>query len=209
MKNDILVSIIIALYNKAQYIERCFNSIISQSYKNIECIIVEDCSTDDSLQLLQKLIQTYSGHIKFLILRHATNSGLSTARNTAIKNANGDYIYYLDADDEITENCISSLVALAKKYSGVDMVQGGTIILKGDVNSNEKQEDLLPEFASGNLQIKKRYSQRIPTAAWNKLFKMEFIIENNLYQKNGLIHESTLFNQKCLKRVLSWIRPFF
>jgi len=202
MENNIFVTIAIPLYNKEQYIERCFNSVAKQTYKNIECIIVEDCSTDNSMRIAEQLIANYIGPIKFLLIKHEQNEGLSVSRNTGIFNSKGDYIFFLDADDEITEICISSLVALAEKYPGVDMVQGGILLCK-DKDEIFHPKEKLPEIIKGNMEIRKKYQSHnhIPVSTWNKLVRKEFIRNNNLYFKKGLVHEDLHWKHFWLKSI--------
>ena len=121
------ISIIVPVYNVERYICECFESIAAQTYEGeLECIFVDDCGQDDSIALLEQLIASYSGPIQFSILHHEHNRGLSAARNTGIEHATGDYVYFLDSDDCITPDCIEKLSALAKKYKGIDVVQGST-----------------------------------------------------------------------------------
>jgi len=208
LKNEnynMLVSIIIPLHNKEQYFERCFNSVINQTYKYIECLIVEDCSTDNSHGLAENLIQNYSGNIRFVLIKHEQNSGASVSRNTGIKNANGEYIFFLDADDVITENCINSLAALAKKYPDVDMVQGNRITrTTGEDDTIKTKKGELPEIVNGNMEIKKKYSRYIPSTPWNKLVRKVFIVNNNLYFREGITHEDTHWKIFYLKKIESF-----
>lgn len=120
------VSIIVPVYNAEPYILRCFDSMKNQTYTNIECIFVDDCSTDKSREIIKQQIAAYSGPITFKIIGNEENRGASTARNNGTYIATGDYIYYLDSDDEITENCIETLVNVAKKYPNAEIVQGNT-----------------------------------------------------------------------------------
>ena len=92
------VSIIIPVYNVDSYIETCLQSVFNQTYQNIEVIIVDDCGTDHSMEIVEKVVSTYKGTFSIKILHHNLNSGLSAARNTGIKNATGEYIYFLDSD---------------------------------------------------------------------------------------------------------------
>jgi len=199
MQKDILVSIIIPLYNKEQYFERCFNSVVCQAYTNIECIIVEDCSTDSSLKLAEGLIKNYTGSIRFVLIKQKENSGVSEARNTGINNSNGEYIFFLDADDEITGICINSLVTLAQKYSGVDMVQGN-ILRYPQRSSYLDTEGKLPEYVQGNLKIEKHYPIHIPDTVWNKLIRKGFI-KQNLYFKSNIRHEDAIWCFFCFKKI--------
>lgn len=204
MGNNILVTIAIPLYNKEQYIERCFYSVAKQIYKNIECIIVEDCSTDNSLELAECLIREYIGDIKFVLIRHDQNYGLSISRNTGINNANGEYLFFFDADDEITENCISTLVALAEKYPGIDMIQGNRIRRDKSVDALKTKEGKLPEYVKGNSNIKKACYKNIHITTWNKLVRKDFIKSNYLYFKKGLIHQDSHWKIFYLKYIESF-----
>lgn len=198
---QILISIIIPLYNKELYFKQCFISVTKQTYKNIECIIVEDCSSDNSLKLAESLIMDYKGNIKFVLLEHKQNKGLSVARNTGINNANGEYVYFLDSDDEITDNCINSLVMLAGKYPETDIVQGNIIRRSIIDNSIYEAKFKLPEFVKGNSIIKKKYSKYFPKTSWNKLIRKKFVTDNYLYFKAGLIHEDILWFFFVMKKV--------
>ena len=105
------ISIVIPVYNVAPYIKDCLHSVMVQSWQdNLECILVDDCGTDNSMQLVEERLQTYKGKIDFRIIRHQHNRGLSAARNTGIEAARGDYVFFLDSDDEITPDCIERLV---------------------------------------------------------------------------------------------------
>jgi glycosyltransferase involved in cell wall biosynthesis len=199
-----LISIIIPLYNKEKYFERCFISVTKQTYKNIECIIVEDVSTDNSLKLAEQLIQNYTGGIKFLLIKHENNGGLSAARNTGINNSSGEYVYFLDSDDEITDNCIKSLVMLVIKYPGVDIVQGNLYQYPRVENDIYDIKGKLPEFAGGNLKIKKKYYEHLPVNSVNKLIRRYFITQNNLYFKAGLVHEDNHWLFFAIKKIESF-----
>lgn len=139
--------------------------------------------------MAESLIRNYKGIIKFSLIKHEQNGGLSVARNTGIKDSNGEYIYFLDSDDEITENCISSLIALVEKYPGVDIVQGNVCQYPKEENDRYELKGKLPEFISGNKKIKKIHSMHLPVNAWNKLISNKFITNNNLFFKPGIIHE--------------------
>ena len=97
-----LVSIIVPIFNVAPYIMRCLQSIDSQTYRPIECILIDDCCTDNSIQLTEQFINQYNGAILFTIIRHQQKGGPSAARNTGLKKAIGEYIYFMDSDDAIT-----------------------------------------------------------------------------------------------------------
>jgi glycosyltransferase involved in cell wall biosynthesis len=176
------------MYNDVLYITRCFNSISKQSYQNIECIFVNDCSHDNSVQVLQELIKGYAGSIVFQIISNVKNSGTSESRNVGIKNAKGDYIYFMDHDDELTENCITFLVRLAEKYTDVDIVQGNQSVYPPSTDTSDPY-DLstlgFPEYSNNRIWLKQHFfiTPRFPVPPWNKLVRRNFILENNLYFK--------------------------
>ena len=90
------ISVIIPIYNVSAYVERCIRAVMMQTYTDFECILVDDASQDDSLAKCEKLIAAYEGPIRFSILWHQQNRGLSAARNTGTDAATGDYIIYID-----------------------------------------------------------------------------------------------------------------
>lgn len=162
------VSIIVPIYNVEDYIEECLQSIVNQDYQGeIECILVDDCGCDRSLELTEHFIALYTGGITFTILHHQRNRGLSAARNTGMDAASGDYIFFLDSDDMITSNCISSLsqLLLTEPY---DVVIGG---VKWKVPS-----------ADYNYPM-----------AWNKLYRTDYLRNERLYFEEGLVHEDDLW----------------
>lgn len=201
------VSIIVPFYNVEQYIRRCFVSVVRQSYKNIECIFIDDGSPDNCYSILKKLIEKYSGPIEFIIIKHEKNMGLSVARNTGTLAASGEYIYYLDSDDEIMENCFHDLVELAVKYPGVDIVQGNTRTIPFQANDwRDIRQKNFPEFVEDTNWIKFHCftKPKIPVNAWNKLINKKFVLENNLYFLKDIIHEDEhwiFFVSRRLKKI--------
>ena len=104
-----LVSIIITTFNYGRYLKECIDSALNQTYDNIEIIIVDDCSTDNT----QEILKEYQNNIK--IITHSENKGLSAARNTGINNMNGEYVKFSDADDVMYLDAIEKLVNRAKQ----------------------------------------------------------------------------------------------
>jgi len=192
-----LVSIIIPVYQVAPYITRCLQSVTSQSYTGgMECILVDDCGVDDSMALARQVISQYRGPIQFQILSHDHNRGLSAARNTGIEGSRGDYLYFLDADDWIDDHCISSLVDLAERHPGVEMVQAGAIAHGGEEKPwLNLQKSTLPEFIDTPEAVRPLMLSRalVPVTAWNRLIKRDFLIQYRLFFKEGIIHEDELW----------------
>ena len=196
-----MVSIIIPVYNVESYIERCLLSVIKQSYEDIEVILVNDCSTDNSMTLVNKILSSYEGPIKFFIITHDTNRGLSAARNTGITNAHGDYLFFLDSDDYISNDCIRTLYDIIADDSTINMVFGNVEIIKEEGYSDDKEWIFLKigdGIYSDNL-MERFINKDFYVCAWNRLISKKFIIDNNLFFEEGLVHEDHLwsFNVAC------------
>ena len=184
-----LVSVIIPIYNVEQYVKRCLFSVLDQSYSNIEIILVNDSTPDNSMVVVNELLLLRPEENRVKIINHSQNQGLSVARNSGIEVATGDYIYFLDSDDEITLSCLEILL---RKSNGEDLVVGG--FLKGDgssyfVNKENKYE--------GEEVLEAYFTGKIYDMACNKLVKRDFLIKNKLYFKPRLIHEDILWTYQC------------
>ncbi len=118
MNNKVLVSVIIPCYNQAPYIIECLSSVADQNYKYLECIIIDDGSTDNSNNLIKKFIKTDSR----FTLKTQRNSGVASARNLAISIAQGKYILPLDGDDRIGKQYIKLAIAYFEKFPKTDLV---------------------------------------------------------------------------------------
>lgn len=185
------ISIIIPVYNVENYVARCLYSVIRQTYTGeLECVIVDDATPDGSMQIVRRILAGYTGPIHFKCLHHTVNQGLSAARNTGIRQATGECVFFLDSDDEISDDCIRLLAGLALKYPEVDMVQGNIQVDHEKYRFLEYSDKELPPYCNDAsfLQIFMLRSV-IPTTAWNKLIRKTFITENELWFKEGIIHE--------------------
>lgn len=188
------VSIIIPVYNVENYITDCFQSIINQAYSGpMECLFIDDCGKDNSIQVLEGLIKIYDGPIEMRLLHHEKNKGLSGARNTGISNAKGDYIFFLDSDDQLYPYSISCLTDAAIKEKEPDVVLGGYHVSIPDHPINQYCYDY--EVINGQLAIAKAFlDDKLFCMAPNKLVRREFIVGNRLYFKEGIIHEDNLWS---------------
>ena len=122
MINSKLVSIVIPIYNVEDYIEASMQSVTGQTYKNLEILCVDDCGQDSSLAIVERYIKE-DPRIK--ILSHSRNMGLACARNTGVEAAKGDYIYFLDSDDFLSNSAIDLMVKSAIKHNS-DLVFANT-----------------------------------------------------------------------------------
>jgi glycosyltransferase involved in cell wall biosynthesis len=185
-------SLIIPVYNVEPYIERCLLSALNQTYEDIEIILVDDCGQDKSMEIANQVIQNHKNGHKTTVLKHHRNQGLSEARNTGIKAATGDYVYFLDSDDEIFLYTIETLVDLAIKYNP-DLVIGNVSATNAVIDYSLKIKDM--EFIEGNTKILSLFSQsKWSEMACNRLINREFIIRNDLRFYTGIYHEDVLWS---------------
>ena len=190
----ISVSIIIPVYNVESYIEKCLQSVMSQTYQgDMECILVDDCGSDNSIKIAEETIAQYTGPISFSIIHHNVNKGLPAARNTGIKHAKGGWLFFMDSDDYISDSCIEKMIAWVEQDSSIQMVIGNTLPVPS-TEMNLRHHDLkyrnLPEKYMDNASIRKKFydlQSSLPYYAWNKLINYDFLIRNNLFFREGLI----------------------
>ena len=183
-----LFSIIVPIYNVEKYIDRCVNSLINQTYKNIEILLVDDESPDNCPQICDRFAQA-DNRIKVI---HKKNGGLSDARNAGIKAAVGDYLIFVDADDYIElETC-----ELLAKYaaSNCDIIIGDAIVEGGTTDLSHIQ---FFEMISGYEYLKlASKGDKAPMAAWLNIIRRNFLLEENLLFKKGILHEDEEFTPR-------------
>lgn len=179
------VSIIIPVYNVSQYIIRCLDSVCAQTYPLYECLLIDDCGTDNSIELAEQYVREYNGPVCIKTIHHQRNQGQGVARNTGIRAATGDYIFFIDSDDAITPDCIETLVALAQKYPDADFVQGNTVKEKGCLITHRFYRQV-PEYCSNRDELEKIIMFDTVTTVWNRIIKRSFLIEHSLYFPDGI-----------------------
>lgn len=175
-----------------------------QTYGEIECLIVDDASPDDSIEKCERLIEAYKGPIRFLILHHEHNRGLSAARNTGTEAATGDYILYLDSDDALTDDCVEMLVAPVKRNASIEMVVGNYERLSDGcpLPATMKNRTDLPEAEfRGREAVRSYFFERkgFYVTAWNKLIKRQFLQEHQLRFMEGVLYEDNPWTHQVLK----------
>lgn len=194
--NQPRISIIIPVYNVEPYIAECLQSVMRQNYVGpIECIVVDDCGTDRSMAVVERLIAEYDGPIDFVVLHHEKNKGLSCARNTGMDVAHGDYIFFLDSDDWISDDCIGHLVSLTIDKS-FEMISGGMDVFRGEYEEKGKGNDaLVVKKISGQeflFNWVRDYSSVI--SVWNKLYPKKYLQKKSARFKSIPLAEDVLFN---------------
>lgn len=174
MHAEPLVSIIIPVYNAEHSIRRTFESLIKQQYAQIELVVIDDCSTDNTLKLIQYFkpeAESIGWTLK--IISHTQNIGVATARNTGLDHAKGEYLYYVDADDYIESNAIRLLIDLANT-SQADIV-GCNWFLSFEENERTMNQ---PGFKNAKEALDKITAG---TMRWNLWL---FLVRRSLYEKH-------------------------
>lgn len=150
-KND-LISIIIPAYKSEKYIENCLDSVINQTYSNIEIIVVNDCSPDNLEEIVIKYREKDS---RIVYLKNENNMGVGPTRNKGIDNAKGKYLYFLDSDDYILPNCIEKLYNAINEEDSFSCTTIGYKNIDGEITtfSRSKEELMLLEYPSVCLRL--------------------------------------------------------
>lgn len=186
-----LVSIITPIYKVEPYLRRCLDSIVNQTYTNLEIILVDDGSPDSCPQICDE----YAVKDNRIVVIHKKNGGLSDARNVGTLKSTGDYLYYLDSDDELPSDAIETMITTLKEQLKAETIIGkmycpqNEALYSGQLfNSTrifENNKDIRAHFFS--------LENRLPVNACNKLISRKFLLENNLFFKKGIIHEDNLW----------------
>lgn len=180
------VSIIIPVYNVEAFIAQCLESVINQTYDNLEIICINDGSTDSSKDICER----FARRDKRIRVIDQKNQGLSGARNSGIKDAKGEFVFFLDSDDWLALSAIESLLKSSKGY---DVIVGGVLAYNesnGHIRRYKKRR-------KSNIDLKKDFFQ-LEIVVWNKLYRKE--VFNDVIFKEGLIHEDEEFYWQIFSR---------
>ena len=190
-----LVSIVIPVYGVADYIARCARSVFRQTYRNMEIIFVDDCTPDNSIVVLRHVMEEYPERkAQVKILKHEHNHGLSAARNTGMEAATGDYIYFLDSDDAITEDCIETLEKPMEEKHW-DMVTADYKEEGWHSNEGSTKVSLHDAEYFGD-DIIKSFSSHWHWNAYNKLFDRNYLLKYDFRFVDGIYFEDVPFTFK-------------
>jgi glycosyltransferase involved in cell wall biosynthesis len=178
------VSIIVPVYNVEQYLDRCLESLTSQTLKEIEIIVVNDGSPDNSQEIIDRYAKKFPKKIIALVKK---NGGLSDARNYGMKYATGEYIGFVDSDDYVDINMYKTMYKKAKENNS-DLVECDFYWVYND----KKIKDKNVRYDLTNMMI------HVRVAAWNKIYKREIIQRENIEFPLGLRYEDIEFQYKLL-----------
>ncbi|HVX92502.1 MAG TPA: glycosyltransferase [Candidatus Dojkabacteria bacterium] len=195
-----MISIIMPNLNSAQYITRAVDSLLAQGLKNYEIIVIDDGSTDNSLAVLKN---NYSGNRKVKIISNKKNLKPGACRNMGLKKAKGEYIFFMDSDDWLSEGCLIHLASIAQQYKA-DIVACG-------INSVNEEGITTPyhafDFAcDGGIAALNHYAEyRIGSVIWNKLYSHDFIKKNNLKFISPYLNDDVVFTTEAIYNANKYI----
>lgn len=185
-----LISIIVPIYNVDKYLEECIESLKNQTYKNLEIILINDGSADNSEQICREEAKQ-DNRIVFI---NKKNGGAASAKNKGLKVAKGDYITFVDSDDFIEPDMIEYMVNKIKKYNS-DIIQCSFINLYKNTE-RFKQDKIVEQRISSKDFLELFLTKWDSSLFWNKLFKREVI--ENIFFKEGRCIDDEFFTYKCV-----------
>ena len=214
------VSVIIPIYNAEKYIEQCLKSLLNQTLKNFEVIVIDDCSTDNSAKIVEKFMDLQDWQERFSFAQISPNTGRpGIPRNIAIKHAKGKYIYFLDSDDFLDENVLEEFYNVAEKFNA-DVVHAEKCFKYEEIDGKFENRLHFLESTSATQQptletsdIAKRITSFLGLTCtpmiWSKFFRREFLIENDITFPKITVAEDFIFTFQCICLAKKYVRvPF-
>ncbi|MBQ4403844.1 MAG: glycosyltransferase family 2 protein [Selenomonadaceae bacterium] len=205
--NEPKISVIIPLYNAEKYIRQCLISVLASKFNDYEVLVVDDCSTDNSVAEVKKLLPHFAGRLK-IFATEKNSSGPGLPRNIGIKNASSKYIVFVDADDMILPDALENLFETAETY-GADVVHTEKWLVfdrKFDAENLKlffegKAENLVdkPTCAPAALNERMRIftSGNFSCGSWGKIFRREFLTKNKIFFPQMRRAEDKIFCFEC------------
>lgn len=186
------ISIIVPIYNVEKYLKKCVESLINQTYKNIEIILVDD-ESPDNCPILCEEYKKKDNRIKVI---HKKNGGLSDARNKGLEEATGEYILFVDSDDYIElDTCMKFISILCGR--NVDIAVGNAVKVINNKREFIKHTSKNSKIISGKEYLKEELlNNSMQMMVWLNLYKRDFLLENNFIFKKGLLHEDEEFTPR-------------
>jgi glycosyltransferase involved in cell wall biosynthesis len=194
-KDNVLVSIIVPVYNIEEYIEKCVDSLLAQTYANIEILLIDDGSNDKSSTICDK---TALQDTRVCVI-HKKNGGLSDARNVGISMSRGQYIAFVDGDDYVHKNYIKTLLNAAQRYQADISVCSYIRVYSDGSKAREGKREQVTQFS--NIQAIRDLTlpnSLCDVVAWNKLYSRRLFIENSIRYPLGKVNEDTFTTYKLL-----------
>ena len=195
-----MISIVVPIYNVERYVAECFDSIVSQTFRDFEVVAVDDCSSDKSMTIAEQ----YASKLPMRIVHHEQNRGLSAARNTGLNVAQGEYVLFVDSDDVLSSDCLQTLHSEAI-LTNADVVVGNLDTI------GEQKFSFVPHLhcteplvLTNNTDVLRNYMWGdCYIMAWNKLLKRSFLLQNKIAFDEGLLHEDNTWSLRVAEHAQS------
>lgn len=200
-----LITIAIALYNTERYIEQSLLSALSQTYDNIEVLVIDDASTDRSREIVCNIAETHPRGKRIRLISHKENMHIGATRNDLLDNAKGEYLFFLDSDDTIEAECISHLYDIARVHDDDIVISSYRECFEDD--SKGKSVVLAPSHNSGTFAFCNywyAHANSLDFSVWGILYKINIVRNSNIRYRSYLIGEDTIFNLELFPFIHSY-----
>ena len=202
MFEEKLVSIIIPIYNVEKYLKRCLDSAVNQTHKNVEILLINDGSTDDSGAICDE----YAKKDKRVKVIHKKNEGVAIARNVGLDNAKGEYITFIDSDDCVSSDYVSYLLSILLSNQSTIACCNFEYIYIGETDQyviKENDKELLTIYNNKEALEDLLYQKDIDTSPWGKLYKREVFANirfpnGKIYEDFGTIYKTIMNSEKII-----------
>ncbi len=186
-----LISVIIPVYNVERYVEECLRSVFAQTMRDFDVIIVDDCSTDGSMDIVRRVCAECASGIDVRILSTGKTSGVSVARNMGIDASEARYVYFVDSDDYISDDALEQLAAVAARHPQAQIVYGTGRVFGNDselpiidIASKHFPECIGDARKAGKMMLTHKL---LPDYIWNRLFKLDWLNKHSFRFKPGIL----------------------
>lgn len=183
------VSIVVPVYNVEEFLPECLDSLIGQTYKNIEIICVDDGSTDGSSAILKE----YAKKDKRIIVVKKKNGGLSSARNAGLNKCKGDYVMFCDSDDAFAPTMCEKMVGALERSDCDFAASMAKVVYSSHEDLKESDDDYYTLKYAGRVYLREDVIRNVDVSVWNKIFKRSIIEENKIRFPDGLNNEDYYF----------------
>lgn len=195
-----LLSIIVPIYNVEKYLRKCIDSIVGQDYENAEIILIDDCSSDCSLEIAE----SYKDVQNLKIIKKEHNSGLSDTRNIGLKESTGEYILFLDSDDYLEDNCLVKIEKIIKENNEPSIIYFGFYEEFEETDQKNRMYGFVSEknklYKSRDFMLSELKQRNLYAAACFGIYKRELIISNSIYFESGILHEDELWTPQVIMK---------
>ncbi len=201
----IYISIILSAYNHETTVQQCLESIIAQENADmqLECIIVDDCSADSTLAVIRRVVGSYKGNIVFHIYRHQSHHGLSRSRNTGLQRAQGYYVLFVSAVDQLRPGCIDAYMVNLMRHWDVDVIAGNGYHVSLKRNLFTQLTGAVALRGRGYVISHEMLANHLYLYANNKLIRRELLMSNQITFDEQMSYADIQWNSTLFSNVSS------